>query len=146
MKPALLIVDGHSIIFAWPEFLEMHRNRSAQARDELARRLTLFQDQTGTRVALVFDGTGPKLTEDSNSGGAKIFYAPSGKTADDIVERLVAKYAEIYDVTVATCDRAEAQTAISFGARPIDCDRLRGDLERAEREMADTLKRHRKKL
>ena len=51
-----LIVDGHSVIFAWPELRLQHGRRTGAARDELVRQLTAYQDASGIRVVAVFDG------------------------------------------------------------------------------------------
>ena len=111
-----LIVDGHSVIFTWPELRRLHARRTALARDELVKILTEYQDASGVRVVAVFDGKGAKANEDSAPGGIQIFYSAAGQTADAIVERLVAKYAGQHEITVATSDLMEQQTATSFGA------------------------------
>src|SRR6184192_1124716 len=56
-----LIVDGHSIIFAWPELRKLHARRSSLAREALIKQLRDFQDWTGMRVVVVFDGKGRKV-------------------------------------------------------------------------------------
>ena len=56
MRAQYLIVDGHSVIFAWPELRALHRRRSSLARDALVKKLREYQDWTGVRVAVVFDG------------------------------------------------------------------------------------------
>jgi uncharacterized protein len=125
MPERFLIVDGHSIIFAWPELRSLHAHRTLTAREELIKILTQFQDYSGTRVVLVFDGTGVAVNETSEPGGIQIFYSSTSKTADDIVERLVAKYSQIYPITIATADLMEQQTAISFGADCVGAEGLR---------------------
>ena len=42
-----LIVDGHSVIFAWPELRKLHARRSSLAREALIKRLRDYQDWTG---------------------------------------------------------------------------------------------------
>jgi predicted RNA-binding protein with PIN domain len=127
-----LLVDGHSVIFAWPELRALHVRRMAAAREALAKALTDYQDQSGVRVVLVFDGRGAKAQEESNPGGIQIFYAPAGRTADELIERLVAKYAGVHRLTVATSDRLEQQTAITFGAAHcVSAEQLRGVLAAA---------------
>ncbi len=108
----VLIVDGHSIIFAWQELRKLHVRRSASARDALVRRLTEYQDFSGVHVVAVFDGKGAKTNEQTEPGGVQIFYSGTGQTADDIIERLVAIYGKEHDITVATDDLMEQQTAI----------------------------------
>jgi uncharacterized protein len=138
-----LIVDGHSVIFAWPELRAMHDRRTGAARDELVRRLTSYQDATGTRVVAVFDGKGEKQNEATEPDGIQIFYSKAGKTADAIVERLCAKYGQLHDLTVVTEDSMERQTAQTFGASTLSVEMLRGILSEAEGDLQRRLKKHR---
>src|SRR6266699_805210 len=96
-----LIVDGHSVIFSWPELRKLHARRMALARDELVKLLTAYQDASGVRVVAVFDGQGQELSDATAPGGIQIFYSAAGQTADAIIERLVAKYAGQHGITVA---------------------------------------------
>ena len=141
-----LIVDGHSVIFAWPELRKLHGRRTALARDELVKILTEYQDASGVRVVAVFDGKGLKYNEDSAPGGIQVFYSAAGQTADSIVERLVAKYAGQQEITVATSDFMEQQTATSFGALVVSAEGLRPWLEEARRELGRQIKAIKKKL
>ncbi len=145
MKPRFLVVDGHSIIFAWPELHRLHARRQVLARDELVKRLTRYGDAAGIRVVFVFDGHGVKHSEALAPEGVQIFYAAQGRTADEIVERLAAKYAKTYEMTVATCDHMEQQTVAAFGAMPIDAQQLLMEVEAVEREFAARLSRHNRK-
>ena len=120
-----LIVDGHSIIFAWPELSLLHKRRSSLAREALIKRLRDYQDWTGVRVVVVFDGRGPKVSETSDPGEIQIFYSPHGRTADALIERLAAKYAVNFDLVVATSDRLERQTVMASGAESISPQTLR---------------------
>ena len=43
-----LLVDAHSVIFSWPELHALHLRNGVVAREELTRRLTAYQDATGT--------------------------------------------------------------------------------------------------
>lgn len=140
--PEYLIVDGHSVIFGWPELRAMHDRRREAAREVLVRRLTNYQDQTGTRVVVVFDGRGSRLSETTEEAGIQIFYSSTNTTADDIIERLAAKYASKRSITVATSDSMERQTVFTFGADSISVDTLRDWLDRAEKDFARTLRHH----
>ena len=139
-----LIVDGHSVIFAWPELRAMHARRGVAARETLARLLTVYQDASGVRVVAVFDGKGEKANEDSEPGGIQIFYSSAGQTADEIVERLVAKYAKKHDLLVATDDSLERQTAVSFGADVVSTENLRHLLADAETDLTRRIRQHRR--
>jgi uncharacterized protein len=144
MPDSFLIVDGHSIIFAWPELLALQRRNGAAARNDLVKTLTEYQDLSGIHVVVVFDGKGDRVNEVTEPGGIQIFYSNAGRTADEIVERLVAKYGREYAITVATADLLEQQTAISFGAQCVGSDGLRRRIEDARAEFAAELKRRRK--
>lgn len=141
-----LLVDGHSVIFAWPELRKLHTRRTALARDELVKILTAYQDASGVRVVVVFDGKGGQASEESAPGGIQIFYSAAGQTADSIVERLVAKYASEHEITVATSDLMEQQTVTSFGALVVSSEGLRAWLEDARRDLARQLKALKKRL
>ena len=131
MRTDYLIVDGHSVIFAWPELLKLHKRRTSLAREALTRKLRDYQDWTGIRTVVVFDGRGSKTTESSEPGEIQIFYSRAGQSADSVIERLVSKYASQFRVTVATDDHLEEQTASAFGADCISTDGLRGLLAEA---------------
>jgi uncharacterized protein len=120
-----LIVDGHSVIFGWPELCKLHSRRASLARDALIGQLRQYQDWSGVRTVVVFDGKGDQISEESFPNDIQIFYARRGQTADAIVERLASKYASRFEVTVATSDYLERQTVITFGAVCISPDDLR---------------------
>ena len=145
MSEHFLIVDGHSIIFSWPELLALHQRDTALARDSLLKTLTAYQDVSGTLVVVVFDGKGAMVNKIEEPGGIQIFYSNAGRTADEIVERLVAKYANKFSITVATADLLEQQTVTSFGAQPIGSEGLRRMIQDAQVEFAAELKRWRKR-
>jgi predicted RNA-binding protein with PIN domain len=135
-----LLVDGHSVIFAWPELRRLHGRRTASARAELVKRLTEYQDASGIRVVVVFDGQGSKPCEDTFPGGIQIFYSAAGQTADSIIERLTAKYAGAHEITVATSDHLEQTTVASFGALTVTAEGLREYLGEAGTDLARRLK------
>jgi len=70
-----LIVDGHSIIFAWSELRKLHARRPSLAREALIKELRQYQDWTGVNVAVVFDGRGAGVSEQSDRHDVQIFYA-----------------------------------------------------------------------
>ncbi|MBA3960793.1 MAG: NYN domain-containing protein [Chthoniobacterales bacterium] len=125
MRPQYLLVDGHSIIFAWPELRALHNRRTSLARDDLVRRLRDYQDWTGIHVVVVFDGSGSAVSQESAPGEIQIFYSRTGQTADSIIERLASKYAERFQLTVATGDYLEQETASACGAETVSPDGLR---------------------
>ena len=135
MKQKILIVDGHSMIFQWPELADRYAAHSAAVREDLVRMLTSLQDNSDYMVAVVFDGKGASPSNASDPGRIKVFYSKSGQTADAIIERLAAKYASTCDVTVATDDHLERLTTESFGAISISSDQLLSEIHAGEKEV-----------
>ena len=141
-----LLVDGHSIIFAWDDLRVLHEQSESMARDELCRRMTHYQDCMRERVVVVFDGVGAKTNaKERSDDDIVVVYSGKGSTADDVIERLVSKYASQYELTVATRDRAEMETVMAFGGFCISPATLLERLHRAELQMETTLNRLRKK-
>jgi predicted RNA-binding protein with PIN domain len=124
MKRRILLVDGHSVIFAWADLAEIHQRNTASARENLVRRLTGLQDSTEWEVAVVFDGRGAKASSDSVPHGIAVFYSKSGQTADEIIERLAAKYSATCEVTVATDDHMERTTVEALGGMSMSTEQL----------------------
>jgi predicted RNA-binding protein with PIN domain len=120
-----LIVDGHSVIFAWPELRKLHQRRSSLAREALIKQLRDYQDWTGVRVVVVFDGKGRKIEAIFDPADVQVFYSRTGQTADAIVERLASKYAKRFELMVATSDSMEGQTVEACGAEWISPEALR---------------------
>ncbi len=78
VRAQYLIVDGHSVIFAWPELRALHRRRTSLARDALVKKLRDYQDWTGVRVAVVFDGKGIGRQREFRAGGDPNFLFARG--------------------------------------------------------------------
>ena len=58
-----ILVDGYSLLHAWPELAEGQPRHSAGAREALVQELTHYHDVTGTPITIFFDGAGaPKGT------------------------------------------------------------------------------------
>jgi len=121
----------------------LHSQNSGHARELLASRLSAYQDASGERVAVVFDGSGETSEEPRLPGRIQIFYSGSGRTADDVIERLVYNYAGRYQLTVATEDNAERETVAALGGHWISAAGLAERLQMAERRLEETLLRMR---
>ncbi|HSS15837.1 MAG TPA: NYN domain-containing protein [Candidatus Dormibacteraeota bacterium] len=128
-----LIVDGHSVIFAWPELSKLHARRSSLAREALIKQLRDYQDWTGVHVVVVFDGKGRKIEAASDPADVQVFYSRTDQTADAIIERLASKYAKRFELMVATSDSMEGETVEACGAEWISPQALRGLLSSVRR-------------
>jgi predicted RNA-binding protein with PIN domain len=139
---SILIVDGHSMIFAWPDLRALHQRHQMQARERLCQLLRLWQDHSGERVVVVFDGKGPKITSGrTNEDDIQIIYAPSSETADTVIERLTARYAADHHLTIASDDRLVQTTISVSGGYWITSVELAARLQQAETELQRLLKK-----
>ncbi len=123
----MLVVDGHSAIFAIPELRERHQgSRRYMARNELVRMMRDFGDLSGWKVVVVFDGRrAERGFEGGNEEGVLVVYSKGGEAADLVVERIAARFAEKGDeVRVASNDRMVLTTALAFGAHGIKIEQL----------------------
>lgn len=138
-----LLVDGHSVLHAWPE-LRKHQavaSRRHLARTELLKRLRHYQDMSGAQVVVVFDGTQAQMTEEREKGGLQIIYADSGNSADHILEKLAAKYAKQHPMRVVSADGMVGETVMAFGADWMSPDMLKSFCDDAEKDMRGHLEK-----
>jgi predicted RNA-binding protein with PIN domain len=131
MSAHYLVIDGHSVIFAWPDLRALHDRNRAAARKALADRLQQLHDTTDWRVTLVLDG---KMGTAIPSGTRKptdmvVSYATADQTADSIIERLVAASGLAKEIMVVTADEAERLTVESLGAETASPTWLRKALD-----------------
>ena len=139
MNADLILVDGYSVIHAWPELRAKHRRRLASARDELIRLLTRFSDESGKAVAIVFDGgksSSPTAAISESVRGVEVLYSKRGQTADDIIERCVAMSKNPEAILVVTDDGAERRLCEGFGAPVASAAELRDLLASASADFS----------
>lgn len=143
MSARYLVVDGHSVIFAWPALRSLHAQNRAAARKALADHLQHLHDTTPWRVTLVLDGkmgTAPG-TPKGRPTDMVTCYATADQTADSIIERLVASSGVAKDILVITADEAEKLTVESLGANTASPAWLRDILEQEGRSFQSELNR-----
>lgn len=139
-----LIVDGHSVMHAWPELRRRQGAAASRhaAQRELLKRLRDYQDQSGTQVVVVFDGTHAQRSEEREPQGLQIIYAEAGTTADALIERLAGKYADRHRLQVVSADGMVRETVLACGADWSSPDMLKLAVEDAERRLHERLRRH----
>ena len=143
MSAHYLVIDGHSVIFAWPDLRKLHDHNRAAARKALIDRLQHLHDTTAWRVTVVLDG---KLGTALPSGDRKptdmvVSYATADQTADSIIERMVGASGVAKDILVITADEAEKLTVESLGAATASPSWLRKELEMEGTSFTDELER-----
>jgi len=131
MSARYLVIDGHSVIFAWHDLRQLHDQNRAAARKALIDRLQHLHDTSDWRVTVVLDG---KLGTAIPSGSRKptdivVSYATADQTADSIIERLVGASGVAKDILVITADEAEKLTVESLGASTASPGWLRRELD-----------------
>ena len=140
---SFLVVDGHSVIFAWSDLRRLHDQNRAAARKALLDRLGHLHDTTEWRVTVVLDG---KLGTTKPDPARKptdmvVSYATADQTADSIIERLVSASGQAAKILVVTADEAEKLTVVSLGASTASPEWLRRELDMSGAKFADQLEK-----
>lgn len=136
-----ILVDGYSLLHAWPEIAPGQARHSASARDELIEILTRYHDAIGTPVTVFFDGAGKtRNTGDTPRGSAiEVMFSRAGQTADDLIERVTHRLLPYGEVMVVTDDIAERDTVIGLGGIAVGCDIFIRDIGGALQELSQSL-------
>lgn len=139
-----ILVDGYSLLHHWESLAPGQPRHSASARDELIRRLTLYQDAIATPITILFDGAGPKAgpAGESTGTGVEVLYSRRGQTADQLIERLAYRFASFGQVLAVTDDHAERDTVVSVGGLSSTCGHFIQDVENTLAELTDKIKDH----
>jgi predicted RNA-binding protein with PIN domain len=140
-----ILVDGYSVIHAWPTLRAALAQSLERARDRLVAAMTALQDATAVPVTVVFDArskSGP--TASMEAGGVRIVFTRKGMTADAFIERQVAQARTPDRILVVTNDGAETFTARAFGAHVITVEELRSWVEEERGEVRQTAARIRR--
>lgn len=141
-----LLVDGHSVMHAWPELKRDQRSagRRHLARLELMKRLRTYQDMSGKQVVVVFDGTHSQRSEEREPEGLQVIYAEATTTADAILERLASRYAKDHPMQVVSADGMVRETILACGADWTSPEMLKRMCEEAERQMGEVIAKRRR--
>ena len=144
MSNRWVIVDGYSVVHAWPKLRKLAGRALEQRRGALVRVLRQYADQSGLRVTIVFDGYAAKHKPEAveASHGAEVLFSEKGKTADDMIERLVAQAEHRERILVVTSDNMERHTVESLGAHSVSAEAFEAEVESALQELARTVRHH----
>lgn len=138
-----LLVDGYNIIHAWPRLASLREQKLEYARDGLVASLRPLADMGGYKVVVVFDAAAVNRQglEAEGEGGLEVIFTRRGQTADSLIEELARRLAGENEVSVATGDRAEGDTAWSSGAAIWSADRLAREVESVQEDIAEESRR-----
>lgn len=115
----ILIIDGYNIIYAWPDTASLLKEDLEHARERLIEETVQYAKIKGyEKTFLVFDAHLVKGGSGSTETimGIEIIYTQEGITADTVIEKLAAKYAQDFIVYVATSDWPEQRAVLGHGA------------------------------
>jgi uncharacterized protein len=141
-----VLVDGYSVTHQWAAFLtrKARARNLAQQRDVLVRLLQQYADHTGRHVTLVFDGGAARHQPDPDptGPGLHVVFSPRGKTADDVIERLVAQAGHRDRILVVSSDNMVRHTVEALGANSTSAEMFEMEVEAAGRELAAAVRAH----
>ena len=139
-----ILVDGYSLLHRWPQLAPGRARHSAAAREELVRRLTLYQDAVGTPITIFFDGRGPRPGTEGATANAtvEVLYSRTGQTADELIERAAYRLAPYGEVLAVTDDHAEQDTVMSVGGLVSSCRNFVLNVENTLTELTDDIKQY----
>ena len=144
--PRWILVDGYSVLHVWPRFATRKARQASrqQRREMLVKLLRQYADRHRCRVTVVFDGyaakhksEGPELTQ-----GVEVLFSEKGKTADDLIERLVGQTEPKAGILVVTSDNMERRTVESLGAHSTSAEVFEEEVDAALRELASEVRSH----
>ncbi len=145
MKRAWVLVDGYSVLHSWPQLQQMVGRSLERRREALVNVLNQYADHSGRRVTVVFDGYAakfkPELLAEARQG-IEVLFSNQGKTADDVIERLVAESPDSSSILVVTSDNRERQTVETLGAESISCELFELEVHDELRALAGLIRRH----
>ena len=111
------LIDGHNLIGQMPNL----RLDDPHDEEKLLLYLRSHRAKTGHRVTVVFDaGHSYQASKTSKQGGITIQFAPSGKTADQIIIQRLRKLKNKQSVIVVSSDQSVQQAARQVYVRVID--------------------------
>ena len=155
MNDRWVLVDGYNVLCSWPQFASRKsRLRTLEQRREgLLRVLRQYADQSGRPVTVVFDGYGARHkpvkgeTETGmNAGrGLEVLFSDRGKTADEVIERVVALAPSRERILVVTSDNVERQTVEALGAQSESAESFAVEVGDVLRELATAVRQHRRR-
>lgn len=139
-----ILVDGFSLLHAWPELAEGAPRHSETARDALMELLQQYQDACGTPVTVFFDGRGSRKSKPKNqsANAVEVLFSSSGQTADDLIERAAVRFQAYGEVLVVTNDNAERSIVGGFGGSTASCENFIRMIQNALADLAENLNNH----
>ena len=135
-----LIIDGYSLLYRDPALEKLRQGDFRKAREHLIRRIDRLSSALAPLVELVFDGRDKGSREQVSTTALHLVYSPAPRTADSLIEEMVAKSADPISIMVVTSDRLEIDVVTAAGAEAMSCVAFLERLDELERTVSRTLK------
>lgn len=141
--PEYLLVDGYNIIFAWDDLKSIAEDNLEAARERLISIMCNYQGYRQCRLILVFDAYKVKNNpgEIEKINNIDVVYTKEAETADMYIEKVTHELGRKHRVRVATSDNLEQIIILGNGATRISADSFKKEVENAENEIRDYLKK-----
>ncbi len=151
MSDHWVLVDGYSVLHAWSKKRKLASKDSKrvgrsleQQRESLIKVLRQYADHSGRKVTVVFDGYAAKRKPEISDAvpGVDVVYSEEGKTADDVIERLVGQSEHRAKIVVVSSDSMERQTVESMDAHSISAEAFEMEVEAALKDLTGLVRKH----
>jgi predicted RNA-binding protein with PIN domain len=128
----------------WPRLRKLAGRSLEHQRDALVRVLRQYGDQMRCRMTVVFDGYAAKRKPAGSPPvpGVEVLFSEHGKTADDVIERLVGLAAQPGLITVISSDNLERSTVEGLGAHSLAAEVFEAEVDAALRQLEQDLRHH----
>ena len=130
MTKKWLIIDGYNLLHQVDGLAGLLRNDIQLARHRLVRMVENTARRLAEQTTIVFDGREAGQDDALTSTGLEIYFSPSDRSADTVIEQLVERYPDAEKILVVTSDRAEATTVSSSGAQVMSASEFIAQCER----------------
>lgn len=139
-----VLVDGYSLLHAWPALQKLAGRKLEQRRDALTRILRQYADHEHCRLTVVFDGYAAKHKPEADEPGhgIEIVFSARGKTADDVIERVVGQTRDRERILVVSSDNMVRQTCETLGARTTSAEVFELEVAAALKDLAALVRAH----
>jgi predicted RNA-binding protein with PIN domain len=138
------MVDGYSVLHSWPQLQRLVGRSLQHRREALVQVMSRYADHTARRVTLVFDAYAARFQPQTadRDRGIEVLFSDHGKTADDLIERLVGEAADPSEILVVTSDNHERRTVETLGAESVSCEVFELEVQDELRALAQLVHRH----
>lgn len=141
MIQELLIIDGYNIIHSAPDVFKFKELSLDHCRNKLISWLSNYSSYKNKKVIIVFDGKqgsrGQEQIEEIE--GIIIIFSKVGESADMVIEKLVSKFREDYNIFVATSDYTEQRIIFGKGAYRMSARELWNEIMSSKNESQEYL-------